>query len=67
MARAAFGLHAALGALALVLMAVHAVWATVTYLRHNPQALRTFHRFSLSVWTLWLVPFLSGLVLANLH
>lgn len=62
-----FGLHAALGALALVLMAVHAVWATVTYLRHNPQALRTFHRFSLSVWTLWLIPFVSGLVLANLH
>lgn len=62
-----FNLHAALGAAALVLMAVHAVWATVTYVRHNAALMQTFHRFSLSVWGLWLVPFVSGLVLANLH
>lgn len=60
-------LHAALGALALILMGIHAIWATRTYLRHNPQAMHTFHRFSLGVWSLWLVPFGSGLVLANLR
>lgn len=61
-----FNLHAALGALALVLMAIHAIWATVTYLRQNPAQLQTFHRFSLAVWGLWLIPFVSGLILANL-
>ncbi|RJF71167.1 TIGR03987 family protein [Deinococcus cavernae] len=60
-------LHSALGALALLLMAVHAVWATLTYFKNNVQAMQTFHRFSLSVWSLWLVPFVSGLILANLR
>lgn len=60
------GLHAILGALALVLMAIHAVWATVTYLKQNPATLRTFHRFSLSVWGLWLLPYMGGLILANM-
>lgn len=62
----ALNLHFLLGALALILMAVHAVWATRTYLRHNPH-MQTFHRFSLGVWSLWLVPFGSGLVLANMR
>ncbi|MDO4246641.1 MAG: HsmA family protein [Deinococcus sp.] len=61
-----FGLHAILGALALVLMAIHAVWATVTYLKQNPTTLQTFHRFSLSVWGLWLLPYVGGLILANM-
>lgn len=47
-------------------MAIHAVWATVTYLKHNPATLKTFHRFSLSVWGLWLLPYVGGLVLANM-
>ncbi|WP_291423883.1 HsmA family protein [Deinococcus sp.] len=59
-------LHAALGAAALLLMGIHTVWATVTYLRHNTDLMRTFHRFSLGVWSLWLIPFVSGLILANL-
>lgn len=60
------GLHAILGGLALVLMGVHAVWATVTYLRQNPATLHTFHRFSIGVWSLWLLPYVGGLVLANM-
>lgn len=64
---AGFNLHSFLGAAALVLMAVHATWASYTYLKHNAQAARSFHRFSLSVWGLWLVPFVSGLILANMH
>lgn len=61
------GLHAILGGLALVLMGVHAVWATVTYFKQNAQAMQTFHRFSLGVWSLWLLPYVGGLVLANLN
>lgn len=59
-------LHSGLGALALILMGVHAVWATLTYLQSNTRAMQTFHRFSLGVWALWLIPFVSGLILANL-
>lgn len=62
-----FNLHSALGAAALVLMAIHAVWATATYMRNNAKALQSFHRFSLGVWGLWLIPFVSGVVLANMH
>ncbi len=62
-----FNLHSALGAMALVLMAVHATWATVTYLRRNISAVTSFHRFSLGVWALWLIPFVSGMILANMH
>lgn len=60
-------LHSGLGALALVLMAVHAVWASWTYLKADTRARQTFHRFSLGVWSLWLLPYVGGLVLANLH
>lgn len=60
-------LHSALGGAALVLMAVHAVWATVTYVKQNPRTLGTFHRFSLGVWSLWLLPYVGGLILANMR
>lgn len=34
-----FGIHAVTGLLAIVLMLVHAVWATVTYVRHNERGM----------------------------
>jgi uncharacterized repeat protein (TIGR03987 family) len=45
---------------ALLLMLVHAAWATIVLVRRDERAILTFHRFSVVVWTLWLVPFLSG-------
>ncbi len=56
--------HAVTGALALALMLGHALWATVVVLRREERALRTFHRISVGVWSAWLVPFLSGMLLA---
>jgi uncharacterized repeat protein (TIGR03987 family) len=55
--------HGVTGAVALVLMLVHAAWATVVLVRRDEQAILTFHRFSVVVWTLWLVPFVSGALL----
>jgi uncharacterized repeat protein (TIGR03987 family) len=52
--------HGVTGAVALVLMLVHAAWATIVLVRRDERAILTFHRFSVVVWTLWLVPFLSG-------
>jgi uncharacterized repeat protein (TIGR03987 family) len=55
--------HGVTGAVALVLMLVHAAWATIVLVRRDERAIMTFHRFSVAVWTLWLVPFVSGALL----
>ena len=49
------------GALALLLMLVHAVWAVVTLVRNRPNELRRFHTWSLAVWLVWLVPYIMGM------
>lgn len=59
---AGFGIHAVSGLLAIVLMLIHAVWATATYVRHNERAEKTFHTFSTFVWLLWLVPYIIGML-----
>ena len=62
--KAEFDLHALTGELAITLMALHATWATAALALKQERVLRGFHRFSLTVWALWLVPFISGAVLA---
>lgn len=57
-----FGIHAVTGLLAIVLMLVHAVWATVTYVRHNERGMHRFHTFSTFVWLAWLVPYIIGML-----
>jgi uncharacterized repeat protein (TIGR03987 family) len=56
------GFHSVTGALAIVLMLFHAVWATVVLRKNDTKAKLVFHKFSLAVWLIWLVPFLSGAV-----
>ena len=48
------------GGLALALMAAHLVWALVVLLRGREQEKESFHRLSLGVWTLWLLPYVTG-------
>lgn len=50
------------GTLALGLMAVHLVWAIVTMVRGSEVAKARFHRFSVVVWAIWLVPYFSGML-----
>lgn len=57
-------LHSITGLLALILMALHAIWASVVFFRNDQQALKSFHRFSVTVWVFWLVPYGLGLILA---
>jgi len=64
---AAGGLSATMawtGGLALILMAVHAVWAIVVLVRGRESELAGFHRFSLWVWLIWLVPYVTGMLSA---
>jgi len=53
-------IHGVTGLVAIVLMFIHAVWATVVLVRKDEQAIVNFHKFSLVVWVIWLVPYLNG-------
>ena len=59
----ALSLHGITGAIAIVLMMIHAVWATIVLMRREEKSLHTFHRFSLFVWIVWLVPYLLGMMM----
>jgi len=57
-----FGVHGVTGVTAILLMVVHAIWATVVLIRKDETAIRSFHKFSVAVWVIWLIPYLSGAV-----
>lgn len=57
------GAHGITGMIAIILMAIHAVWATVVLARKDDRAMHTFHRFSIAVWAIWLVPFVLGMIM----
>lgn len=59
--------HSVTGAAAILLMAAHAVWATAVLVRGSAAQRRGFHRFSIVVWLIWLVPYLSGMVMGMMH
>lgn len=58
-------LHGVTGLLAIVLMGAHALWATLVLLRRDERAARGFHKLSIVVWAIWLVPYLSGVALGS--
>jgi uncharacterized repeat protein (TIGR03987 family) len=60
-----WNLHTATGAAALFLMLAHALWATLVLIRRDERALRAFHRISITVWAIWLIPFITGLILGR--
>jgi uncharacterized repeat protein (TIGR03987 family) len=62
-----FDFHGLTGALAIILMLGHALWASLALALKQEKVLINFHKFSLAVWVLWLVPFISGLVGAMLR
>lgn len=55
------------GTAAIALMALHAMWAIVTLVRNDPDRLRTFHHFSLTVWAIWLIPYIVGAMAPMMH
>ena len=56
--------HTLTGQIALWLMLAHATWATIV-IRKNREALRfKFHRYSLFVWLVWLIPYFGGMLMA---
>lgn len=55
--------HTITGQLALWLMLGHVIWATVVVRRGTEEARTGFHRYSLVVWLVWLVPYIGGMLL----
>ena len=56
--------HTLTGQIALWLMLAHAMWATQVIRKGNDESRRGFHRYSLIVWLIWLVPYFGGMYLA---
>jgi uncharacterized repeat protein (TIGR03987 family) len=59
-----FDIHGTTGVIAIILMLVHAVWATVVLVRKDEAWITRFHRLSVVVWLIWLVPYLSPMFFA---
>jgi len=58
----AFDLHGISGFLAIVLMFIHAAWAGVVLYRKDEKAILNFHKFSVIVWVIWLIPYFSPMI-----
>ena len=54
--------HTVTGIAAFGLMAVHATWATWVLFRGSREARAGFHRYSIVVWAIWLVPYFGGMI-----
>ena len=59
-----FDVHGVTGLLAIILMFIHAVWATIVLVRKDEKWIKSFHRFSVAVWVIWLIPYLSPMFFA---
>lgn len=59
-------IHGLTGVVAIILMFIHAVWATIVLVRKKESWIQKFHYYSLCVWCVWLVPLLIGGLMAVL-
>lgn len=55
--------HTLTGQIAIWLMLAHASWATYVTIKGNEKLRVGFHRYSIIVWIIWLVPYFSGMIL----
>jgi uncharacterized repeat protein (TIGR03987 family) len=54
--------HSITGVIAIILMFVHAFWATIVLIKKDDVMIKNFHKFSLTVWVIWLIPFVTGAI-----
>lgn len=59
-----FDVHGLTGLLAIILMLAHAIWATVVLARKDEHWITNFHKFSMAVWLIWLIPYFSPVFFA---
>ena len=54
-------IHGITGIIAILLMAFHAIWATIVLVKNDKKLIQNFHIFSIFVWLMWLIPFFTGM------
>ncbi|MBW6409089.1 HsmA family protein [Clostridium weizhouense] len=54
-------LHGITGVLAILLMLFHVLWATWVLYKNDEKKKAIFHKFSIIVWVIWLVPYIIGM------
>ncbi|MEF9960779.1 MAG: HsmA family protein [Niameybacter sp.] len=54
-------LHGITGFIAIVLMLFHAGWATWVLYKGDASKKQSFHKFSIVVWAIWLIPYFIGM------
>ena len=59
-----FDVHGLTGLTAIILMFIHAVWATIVLLKRDEKWIYRFHKLSVFVWVMWLVPYFSPMFFA---
>ena len=55
--------HTISGFIGFFLMVFHCLWAAMALKRNKESQLKSFHKFSLFVWCVWMISYLSGMVL----
>jgi uncharacterized repeat protein (TIGR03987 family) len=57
-----YNVHGLTGLIAILLMLIHAVWASLVLARKDEKAILNFHKFSVVVWVIWLIPYFNGFI-----
>ncbi|MEK4760779.1 HsmA family protein [Viridibacillus sp. FSL E2-0187] len=57
-----FSFHGITGLLAILLMLFHAIWATIVLIKKDKIMMEKFHKLSIVVWIIWLIPYISGMI-----
>jgi uncharacterized repeat protein (TIGR03987 family) len=60
-----FSLHVVTGCLAVLIMLFHAIWATIVLIRNDEAARINFRKLSVHVWVIWLIPYVSGIIIGT--
>ena len=58
---ALISVHGITGGAAIILMLIHVIWALIVLIKDKREARERFHRFSLIVWAVWLIPYFIGM------
>lgn len=53
--------HTLTGQIALWGMLIHAIWASIVVKKGKEETRKKFHRYSILVWLVWLVPYFGGM------
>ncbi|BCZ46987.1 membrane protein [Clostridium gelidum] len=62
-----FNFHGLIGLLSIILMLLNVVFATIILIRNDKKLKSIFHKFSITVWFIWLISFISGAFLSMSH